>query len=152
MSRAAATVAVSVVGTLAAVLFYESLQPPAVVSAANTQELLQRMERLERAVNMLAEVRLGAATSAQRAAAARQVATPAPDNSPKDVARQDAAMRAGTAVIEQVVNTGRLTQEDSLALAVATTGLDGRQRAEVYARLSQAINEGRVRPDRDAIF
>jgi len=50
-----------------------------------------------------------------------------------------------------VVNNGSLTQEDGIALAIATAKLDGADRAKVYAKLSMAINEGRVRPESDAL-
>jgi hypothetical protein len=151
MSRAAVTVALSVVGTLAAVLLFAHLQPTTVATPVQSQELVQRLERLERAVNLLAEVRLGAEASAQRLAGATPAQAPAPPPSPEYLEKRDAAIRAGSTVIEQVVNTGRLTQQSSLELAVATTGLSGPDRAEVYAKLSQAINEGRVRLDRDVV-
>ena len=73
-----------------------------------------------------------------------------PEETKKLAAQREQGIRAGTAVVEQVVSTGRLTQEDGIALAIATAKLDGPDAAKVYAKLSMAINEGRVRPEKDA--
>lgn len=101
MKPVAATVALSVLGVLAAVVVYLHGQQPAVASSIE--------------------------------------------------ARREAAIRAGITVIDQAIVTGRFTRENAVALGIATTDLGGVDRANVYAHLSKAINEGRIRPDRDAM-
>jgi diketogulonate reductase-like aldo/keto reductase len=66
-------------------------------------------------------------------------------------AQREAAIRAGIEVIDRAIDTGRFTRENAVALGIATAELGGVDRAEVYARLSKAINDGRIRPDRDAM-
>jgi hypothetical protein len=66
-------------------------------------------------------------------------------------AQREAAIRAGVMVIDRAIGTGRFTRENAVALGIATADLGGVDRANVYAQLSKAINEGRIRPDRDAM-
>lgn len=53
-------------------------------------------------------------------------------------------MRAGNAVIEQIVSAGQFTIEDDIALSDAVAELGGDDQMAVMSRLSMAINEGRV--------
>jgi hypothetical protein len=150
MNKTAVTILCSVAGTLATVLAYQHFQPSATMAQSQPDELLQRMERIEGLITVVADMR----AAAQSAPQVVQPATPAEPLKPEEVKKlaqqRDEGIRAGTAVIEQVVNNGSLTQEDGIALAIATAKLDGPDRARVYAKLSMAINEGRVKPSSDA--
>jgi len=150
MNKTAVTIVCSVAGTLAAVLSYQHFQQPVALAKAQPDEVLQRMERLEEHMTVLAQMRAAPQPEPQPLV----VATPPPPLTPEEAKKRaeirEAGIRAGNAVVEQVVNTGRLTQEDGIALAIATAKLDGPDQASVYAKLSLAINQGRVRPERDA--
>jgi hypothetical protein len=151
MNKTAVTIICSVAGTLAAVLSYQHFQPPAVAAQAQPDEVLKRMDRLEKAITVFADMRAVPQPAAQQAVvAAKPPEALTPEEVKKLAAQREQGIRAGTAVVDQVVSTGRLTQEDGIALAIATAKLDGPDAAKVYAKLSMAINEGRVRPEKDA--
>jgi hypothetical protein len=152
MSKTTVTIVCSVAGTLAAVLGYQQLQPPAAVVNADSAELLQRMDRLERAITVFADMRTASQLAPQVALAPAKAAEPLkPDEVRKLAQQRDEGIRAGSALVDEVVNNARLTQEDGIALAIATAKLSGDDRAKVYAKLSLAINQGRVKPETDAM-
>lgn len=150
MNKTAVTIICSVAGTLAAVLAYQQLQPTPATAQTQPDELLRRMERIEGLITVVADMRTSAPSAPQTVAAALPAEPLKPEEVKKLAAQRDEGIRAGTAVVEQVVNNGSLTQEDGIALAIATAKLDGPDRAKVYAKLSMAINEGRVKPENDA--
>ena len=57
MNKTAVTVICSVAGTLAAVLSYQHFQQPASTVQSQPDELLQRMERLEQAITVFADMK-----------------------------------------------------------------------------------------------
>jgi len=151
MNKTAVTIVCSVAATLAAVLAWKQFQPAPEVAAVQTDEVEQRLERIEQAITVFAEMR-AAPQPAQQAVVPAKPAEPLKPEEVKKLAEQrDQAIQAGTAVVEQVVSNARLTQEDGIALAIATAKLDGPDRAKVYAKLSLAINQGRVKPEADAL-
>jgi len=150
MNKTAVTIVCSVAGTLAAVLSYQHFQQPVAQANAQSDEVLQRMERLEEHMTVLAQMRATPQPEPQPAVA-KPPEPLTPEEAKKRAEVRDAGIRAGNAVVEQVVANGRLTQEDGIALAIATAKLDGPDQASVYAKLSLAINQGRVRPERDAL-
>lgn len=153
MNKTAVTISGSVAGTLAAVFIYQHFQQP-VAMQTQSDELLQRMDRLEELITVFADMRTAAQLAPPPATAALPAAPVealAPEEVKKIAEQREAGIRAGTAVVEQVVNSTRLTQEDGIALAIATAKLDGPDRARIYAKLSLAINQGRVKPESDAL-
>jgi hypothetical protein len=152
MNKTAVTIVCTVAGTLGAVLAYERFQQPTVVASAESPELLQRMERLEQAITVFADMRSAAQAAPPPPVVVAKPAEPLkPEEVQKLAQQREEGIRAGTAVVEQVVSNARLTQEDGIALAIATAKLDGEDRAKVYAKLSLAINQGRVKPEADAL-
>ena len=151
MNNTAVTIVCSVAGTLAAVFAYQHFQPPVAQAKAQTDEVLQRMERVEELITVLAQMREAPQPAPAPIAAAMPPEPLSPEETRKRAEVREAGIRAGIAVVEQVVSDGRLTQEDGIALAIATSKLDGADQANVYAKLSLAINQGRVRPDKDAL-
>jgi len=71
MNKTAVTVICSVAGTLAAVLSYQHFQQPASTVQSQPDELLQRMERLEQAITVFADMRAAAPPAPQELVAAR---------------------------------------------------------------------------------
>ena len=151
MNKTAVTIICSVAGTLAAVLSYQRLEQPPVVASVQSDELQQRLERIEQAITVFADMRAAPQPVPQAVVAAKPPEPLKPEEVKKLADQREAGIRAGTAVVEQVVSNARLTQEDGIALAIATAKLDGPDRAKVYAKLSMAINEGRVKPEADAL-
>jgi hypothetical protein len=151
MNKTAVTIICSVAGTLAAVLAYQHFQQPPVVANVQSDEVDQRLERIEQAITVFAEMRAAPQPAPQAVAAAKAPEPLKPEEIKKFAEQREAGIRAGTAVVDQVVSNARLTQEDGIALAIATAKLDGPDRAKVYAKLSLAINEGRVKPEADAL-
>lgn len=151
MNKTAVTIICSVAGTLAAVVFYQQFQQAPAVASSQSDELLQRMERLEQAITVFADMRAAPQPVPQTVAAAKPPEPLKPEEVKKLADQRETAIRAGTAVVEQVVSNARLTQEDGIALAIATAKLDGPDRAKVYAKLSLAINQGLVKPEADAL-
>lgn len=151
MNKTAVTIICSVAGTLAAVLAYQHFQQPPAVASAQPDEVEQRLERIEQAITVFADMRAAPQAVQQAVAAAKPPEPLKPEEVKKLAEQRELAIQAGTAVVEQVVSNARLTQEDGIALAIATAKLDGPDRAKVYAKLSLAINQGRVKPEADAL-
>jgi hypothetical protein len=116
-----------------------------------SDEVEQRLERIEQAITVFADMRAAPQPVSQAVAAAKPPEPLKPEEVKKLAEQREEGIRAGTAVVDQVVNNARLTQEDGIALAIATAKLDGPDRAKVYAKLSLAINQGRVKPEADAL-
>jgi hypothetical protein len=138
MLRTAVTVIATAAVTMAAVHFHGGLSQPA--PASGSDAVIRRLDGLERAVGRLAQVR-------HEEAGGELPALPQHADVPRDVeheAQRESAMRAGNAVIEQIVSAGRISIEDDIALAAAIADLSGDDQVAVMSRLSMAINEGRV--------
>jgi hypothetical protein len=151
MNKTAVTIICSVAGTLAAVLSYQHFQPPVATAQSQSDEVLRRLDRLEKTITVFADMRAAPQPAAPQPMVAAKPPEPLkPEEAKKLAVQREEGIRAGTAVVDQVVSNGRLTQEDGIALAIATAKLDGPDAAKVYAKLSLAINQGRVRPEKDA--
>jgi hypothetical protein len=151
MNKTAVTIICSVAGTLAAVLAWQQFQPAPEVARAPSDEVERRLERIEQAITVFADMRAAAPPVQQTVVAAKPAEPLKPEEVKKLAEQRELAIQAGTAVVDQVVSNARLTQEDGIALAIATAKLDGPDRAKVYAKLSLAINQGRVKPEADAM-
>lgn len=151
MNRTAVTVAVSVLCTLAAVHVYLQWQQPSATPESRQQDLRQRVDNIEDLVKVLAETRVGTQVEVQSAAVPTPPEPLDPAEAARDAAKREAGIRAGLAVIDQAIVEMRFTQQHAIELSIATADLNGPDHADVYARLSMAINEGRVRPDRNAL-
>jgi hypothetical protein len=134
MARIAVGITLAFLGTLAAVLLHErQWQPPPAV-AAGQQEMIERLDRLERAI-----IQLGAQAEPEPATGpAVEVLTP-PLPTPQDEARAS-AIRTGNEIVDRAVGAARWTAGDAVELAAATVSLEGNARAELLARVSAAIN------------
>lgn len=141
MARIAVGIALAFLGTLAAVLLHDrpSQPPPAV--AAGQQEMIQRLDRLERAI-----IQLGAQAQPEPTSGpAVEVLSP-PLPTPQDDARES-AIRTGNEIVDRAVGAARWTADDAAELAAATALLEGTARAELLARVSAAINADRLEVD-----
>jgi hypothetical protein len=138
MMRTAVTVIATAAVTVAAVHIHGGLVQPG--PASGSDAVIRRLDGLERAVSRLAEVR-------HEEASVQLPALPPHAEASRNVeqeAQRESAMRAGNAVIEQIVSAGRISTEDDVALAAAIADLSGDDQVAVMSRLSMAINEGRV--------
>ena len=139
MMRTAVTVVVTAAATLAAVYLSGGFDEAA---PASQDSLLERLEGVEESLARLADARAPAKSLSPSA-----VAPAAREETPEVKGLQEkreSAMRAGNAVIEQVVGAGQFTIEDDIALTAAIGELSGEDQVAVMSRLSMAINEGRV--------
>ncbi len=144
MARIAVSITLAFLGTLAAVLLYER-QAPAPVPVAGQQEMFERLDRLERAI-----IQIGARAQPEPVTGpAIEILTP-PLPTPQDDARQS-AIRTGNEIVDRAVGAARWTIEDATGLAAATVSLDGMTRAELFARVSAAINADQLQVDAAAL-
>jgi hypothetical protein len=144
MARIAVSISLAFLGTLAAVLLYER-QAPAPMPVAGQTQMIERLDRLERAI-----IQLGARAQPEPASApAAEILTP-PLPTPQDEARQS-AIRTGNEIVDRAVGAARWTIDDATDLAAATVALDGTTRAELLARVSAAINADQVQVDPAAL-
>jgi hypothetical protein len=127
-------------------LYFQRPETPAVaLEQARHEQLLERIDRLERLVAATAAVR--PASVEVRATAPAEVLPTAPAAELKSSENRDSAVRDGNALVERALQTARWSQQDAIELHVATTVLSGPERAEIYARLSAAINSDRLQVD-----
>ena len=144
MARIAVSIAFAFLGTLAAVLLYERQTAPEPV-AGGQQDMVERLDRLERAI-----IQLGAQSQPEPATGpAVEVLTP-PLPTPQDDARQS-AIRAGNGIVDRAVGAARWTVDDATELAATSVSLDGQARADLFARVSAAINAGELQVDARAL-
>jgi hypothetical protein len=141
MARIAVSISLAFLGTLAAVLLYERQAPAPAPIVAGQQEMIDRLDRLERAI-----IQLGARAQPEPATGpAVEVLTP-PLPTPQNDARQS-SIRTGNEVVDRAVGAARWTVDDATELAAVTASLDGITRAELFARVSAAINAGQLQVD-----
>ena len=145
MARIAASITFAFLGTLAAILIYERQAPAPTPVVAGQQEMIERLDRLERAI-----IQLGARAKPELPTArALEVITP-PLPRPQDDARQS-AIRAGNEIVDRAIGATRWTFDDAAELAAATVSLDGGARADLFARVSAAINADQLRVEAGAL-
>lgn len=145
MARIAVGITFAFLGTLAAILLYERQAPAPPPAVAGQQEMIDRLDRLERAI-----IQLGAQAKPEVTTAPPvEVITP-PLPRPQDDARQS-AIRAGNEVVDRAVGAARWTFDDAAELAAATASLDGGARADLFARVSAAINADQLKVDVTAL-
>ncbi|MBC8027523.1 MAG: hypothetical protein H7Y89_16140 [Steroidobacteraceae bacterium] len=145
MARIAVSITLAFLGTLAAVLLHERNQMPAPVPVAGQQEMFDRLDRLERAI-----IQIGARAQPEPATGpAVEILTP-PLPTPQDDARQS-AIRTSNEIVDRAMGAARWTIEDASDLAAATVSLDGMSRAELFARVSAAINADQLQVDATAL-
>jgi hypothetical protein len=141
MARIAVGITLAFLGTLAAILLHERQMPAPTPVVAGQQEMIERLDRLERAI-----IQLGAhAKPEPPAGRAPEVITP-PLPRPQDDARQS-AIRAGNEIVDRAIGAASWTFDDAAELASATATLDGGARAELFARVSAAINADQLKVD-----
>jgi hypothetical protein len=141
MARIAVGITFAFLAMLAAVLLYERRVPEGPPVAAGQQEMIERLDRLERAI-----IQLGAQAQPEVATGpAVEVITP-PLPRPQDDARES-AIRTGNEIVDRAIGAARWTSDDAAELAAATASLDGGARAELFARVSAAINADQVAVD-----
>jgi hypothetical protein len=145
MARIAVSITLAFLGTLAAVLLYERQSQASTPVVAGQQEMIERLDRLERAI-----IQLGAQAQPEpRTGRAPEVLTP-PLPTPQDDARQS-AIRTGNEIVDRAVGATRWTFDDAAELAAATASLDGSARADLLARVSAAINADQLKVDATAL-
>jgi hypothetical protein len=145
MARIAVGITFAFLAMLAAVLLYERRAPEAPPLAGGQQEMIERLDRLERAI-----IQLGAQAKPEVATGpAIEVITP-PLPRPQDDARES-AIRTGNEVVDRAVGAARWTFDDAAELAAATASLDGGARAELFARVSAAINADQLKVEVNAL-
>jgi hypothetical protein len=142
MARIALGITLAILGTLAAVLLHDRQAAAPAPAAAGQQEMIGRLDRLERAI-----IQLGAsAKPEQPTGPAPEVITP-PLPRPQDDARES-AIRTGNEIVESAVGAARWTFDDAAALAAATALPDGGARDGLFVRVSAAIDADQVRVGR----
>jgi hypothetical protein len=145
MARIAVGITFAFLGTLAAILLYQRRTPAPTPVVAGQQEVIERLDRLERAI-----IQLGARAKPEPATGpAAEVITP-PLPRPQDDARQS-AIRTGNEIVDRAIGAASWTSDDAAELAAATASLDGGARAELFARVSAAINADRLQVDAAAL-
>jgi hypothetical protein len=145
MARIAVSITLAFLGTLAAVLLYERQSETSAPVVAGQQEMIERLDRLERAI-----IQLGAQAQPEPSTGpAVEVLTP-PLPRPQDDARQS-AIRTGNEIVDGAVGAARWTFDDANELAAVTASLDGGARAELLARVSAAINADQLKIDAAAL-
>jgi hypothetical protein len=141
MARIAVGISLAFLGALAAVLLYEHHAAAPAPIVAGQQEVIDRLDRLERAI-----IQLGAQAQPEPATGpAVEVLTP-PLPTPQNDARQS-SIRTGNEVVDRAVGAARWTVDDAAELAAVTASLDGLTRADLFARVSAAINAGQLQVD-----
>lgn len=126
--------------------------PEASAPAAQHAELVQRIDRLELAVSKLAQTRTAAPSISTPASAS--AASLEPPARPIDVPAgraPESALRDSHAIVDRAIDAARWTAADARELAAASAALSGDERTAVYAKLTMAINQDRVKVDRDAM-
>jgi hypothetical protein len=141
MARIAVGITFAFLGTLAAILLSQRQTPAPPPVAGAEREMIERLDRLERAI-----IQLGAQAKPEAATGpAPEVITP-PLPRPQDDARQS-AIRTGNEIVDRAIGAASWTFDDAAELAAATASLDGGARAELFARVSAAINADQVKVD-----
>jgi hypothetical protein len=146
MKRIVAVAVVACSLTLVVARYFQSRETPAVTpEQVRHEQLLERIDKLERLVAATAAMR--PASFEVRAIAPAEGLPTEPAADPQSSENRDSALRDGNAVVERALQAARWSQQDAIELHVTTAALSGQERAEIYARLSAAINSDRLQVD-----
>ena len=117
---------------------------------ARIAELDAQIQRLDQAVSRLSVLAAAAPRAAALATGERGAASPATAASSEPVKRdedQAQAIAAADALVDRGLASGHWSREQANDLTVALSDLDVKEQGRIQARISMAINEGRLQPE-----
>ena len=118
--------------------------------AARIAELDAQIQRLDKAMSTLSSLTIHAPSPAPSVTGSRVALHTSPAASSDEAQRDSAQLQAiaeADALVDRGLESGHWSREQADDLTAALSGLDVREQGRIQARISAAINEGKLQID-----